>query len=362
MKAQLVLALCLLAIVACTVIAEEAEVQAHGHTHTRKVKEPDYYGDYKDPRPYPHKHLDCDNPKTWPSAWKAFPCIDADSGRFNLTCPGGNSSTVFCLMAGTGFCQFDYRTGPCRPSGGNCDIAESCTGPNATLPYNGTVARPGINVSPLCPNDALVPNNTNCTPDPVKSYGKYPMPTSGPCIITIAQPKCDGVSKKCIGSRPAGIGTPCDGDGGLYSEAYTEDGKLATVASVSSEHAEKHGWEKCKRCYNGKCRTFKWEWWKTVKEHHHKRDHGPSREYYSYDDQPYKPYGEEPKDDYPNYYDDDGDYYKKGHKSHSKRHYEDKDDEPEYEEEYAKIEVYPTKLEVADYNDDGYEPEFYCTK
>lgn len=55
--------------------------------------------------------------------------------------------------------------------------------------------------------------------------------------------------------------------------------------------------------------------------------------------QPYKPYGEEPKDDYPNYYDDDGDYYKKGHKSHSKRHYEDKDDEPEYEEEYAKIEV-----------------------
>lgn len=44
------------------------------------MKEPDYYGDYKDPRPYPHKHLDCDNPKTWPSAWKAFPCIDADSG------------------------------------------------------------------------------------------------------------------------------------------------------------------------------------------------------------------------------------------------------------------------------------------
>jgi hypothetical protein len=146
------------------------------------------------------------------------------------------------------------------------------TGPNATLPYNGTVARPGINVSPLCPNDVLVANNTNCTVDPVKSYGKYPMPTSGPCIITIAQPKCDGVSKKCIGSRPAGIGTPCDSDGGLYSEAYTEDGKLATVASVSSEHAEKHGWEKCKRCYNGKCRTFKWEWWKTVKEHHHKRD------------------------------------------------------------------------------------------
>lgn len=122
--------------------------------------------------------------------------------------------------------------------------------------------------SPNCPSDKVKPNNTVCDPDPVKSYGKYPYPTSGECIITL-EPKCDGKSKKCIGSRPADIGTPC-GEDGLYSEAYTEDGKLATVASYPAEHAEKHGYKRCKRCYNGHCRTFKWEWWKTVKEHHSK--------------------------------------------------------------------------------------------
>jgi cysteine-rich repeat protein len=78
----------------------------------------------------------------------------------NEECDDGNTMDGDCCSAG---CLFE--TTQCRPSGGECDPAEICTG--TSFP---------------CPADVQSPAGTPCTPD------------SNPCTLD----QCDGTSPSCM--------------------------------------------------------------------------------------------------------------------------------------------------------------------
>src|SRR5262249_2079275 len=108
------------------------------------------------------------------SGWSVSPlryCGDAlvqSASPFGEQCDLGaaNGAAGSCC---SGSCTFASSTTTCRVAGGECDLAETCTGTSTT-----------------CPTDAKTPSGTACTAD------------TNPCTLD----QCDGASNVC--QHPAG--------------------------------------------------------------------------------------------------------------------------------------------------------------